>query len=109
VFVDKRKEFNVEAMRKCDDLKELESQNKTTKKKKEKEKEKKEILQREDQPLKKQAKWKQQSEQFRLAMKLGSGTAEENVQMKKQMQEMDSRKECGFCRRKFNEDVFQRH
>lgn len=105
MFVDKRKEFNVEAMRKCDDIVDFERENKNSKKKKEK----KEIIQREDQPLKKQPKWKQQSEQFRLAMKLGSGTAEENVEMKKQMQEMDSRKECGFCRRKFNEDVFQRH
>jgi len=66
-------------------------------------------LSREEQPLKNKAKWKQQSEQFRLAMKLGAGTAEENIEIKKQMQEMDVRKECGFCHRKFNEDVFTRH
>jgi len=98
-------------MRKPEELLEYEQQNKymNVKKKLKKNELKEQPISREEQPLNKKAKWKQQSEQFRLAMKMGAGTVEENQAIQKKMQDMDIRKMCGFCSRKFNEDVFARH
>lgn len=67
-----------------------------------------------DQPVnngKSVAKWKAQSDQLRLAMKVTKGglSQEEQVQMKKLTEEADTRKQCCICNRKFNEEAYKRH
>lgn len=56
----------------------------------------------------KKAKWKAQSEQLRLAMKVNKGgglTQDEQAQMKKLTEDADTRKQCPFCNRKFNDEA----
>jgi len=92
VFVDKRKAFDVEAMRKPEEVLTFEKENKNKKKKKDdKGKDIKD-------GIKKVPKWKQQSEAFRNAMNAGNGEPQQYVVV-------DDRKECPLCNRKFGEDA----
>jgi len=119
VFVEKRKEFNSAAARKPEELIAMENESKMSKKKSKKST----VVSRnndssvdknyDDQALnnanaEKKAKWKAQSEQLRLAMKVSKGgglSQEEQVQMKKLTEDADTRKQCCFCSRKFNDEA----
>lgn len=123
VFGEKRKEFNSAANRKPEELLAMENESKMHKKKSKKGSITK-VSRNDDNSVdkhyddqalnakaEKQAKWKAQSEQLRLAMKVSKGglSQEEQVQMKKLTEDADTRKQCPFCNRKFNDEAFKRH
>ena len=60
----------------------------------------------------KMPKWKQQSLAFRAGLKQSQGkpqTQEQKMMNKKLQQQMDTRIQCNFCGRKFEEAAAKRH
>lgn len=117
VFVEKRKEFNSKDQRKNEDITEIENKDKNNKMRKKKttvitKEEVKEITNHLDKPVNKIPKWKMQSEMFRRAIGKGGGSSNNNNfggDNNQQIEDMDSRVQCKFCKRKFNEDRFDKH
>ncbi|CAD8088726.1 unnamed protein product [Paramecium primaurelia] len=113
VFQEKRKAFDTKEHRiiNQDHAKLLQKQQQEEQIQQQQQQKKKQIQTKiDDRPLQgqKKPKWKQQSEQFRAAMKLNKGvplTQQEQVAI----EEVDDRVQCEHCGRKFNEQTALKH
>lgn len=110
VFVKKRKVFNAKDQRKNEELQEMEMKSKSNVRKK---KNVTSSIQHNndndmEKPVNKIPKWKMQSEMLRKALGKSKPT-NDGFGGVEQYEEQDTRVQCKFCNRKFNEDRFDKH